>query len=608
MKVVIVTTLLCLLLNLSYGLDSNWISSIAGMNCSSYLNKQHQDVTTESSGTQFSTSNASVSSSNKVLQCQPWYLHKEGTCQQGNSYMNVLHFQPGTDQPLLLPFYCITTSQNRTRHRDVMGGCLLTTSVDKVLQYFPLPCNISELNKFMCAGLNREGQLCGRCQEGFAPPVYSYSLNCVNCSEYGYQKWLKYTAIAFGPLTLFSAAIIAFHISATSTYLHGYILFCQLFSIPTVLRLVVNSHEYNTYTNTKWFVNVYASIIGIWNLDFFRLFYEPFCLHPHMTIVQSLALDYLIALYPLLMVVITYYLVTLYSRNCKVVVCLWKPLRKILRPIFHDLDIRSTLIQSFSTLYLLSVVKVQSVSLDLLLPTPLYYADGEQSTQYYVYLAGDTPYFNSSRHFPYALLALVLSIVLVVFPTLLLLLYPCQYCQRILNKTKCNSPGLRIYLDVFHGHYKDGTENTKDYRYFAGLFLVVRVIAIVQIPIMNSYYAYIAVGLSLTLLALSVSIIHPQRCHTRYTLDSIFLSFLSIGMLFAIGDSMSTQNKIPCYFQMWFAAISSALPLLYFMMLMLYWIFLKKRIPQKVMVAMRRKLTAHFETVEHYKHLLSAVE
>ena len=124
---------------------------------------------------------------------------------------------------------------------------------------------------------------------------------------------------------------------------------------------------------------------------------------------------------------------------------------------------------------------------------------------------------------------------------------------------------------------------------------------------MNSYYAYITVGLFLTLLALSVSIIHPQKCHTQYILDSIFLPFL-IGMLFAIGDSMSTQNKIPRYFQMWFAAISSALPLLYFMMLILYWIFLKKRIPQKVMIAMRRKLTAHFETVEHYKNLLSAVE
>ena len=285
MKVVIFTVLLCLLLSMSYSLDSTWISSIAGMNCSSYLNKQHQDVTTENSVTHISTSNASVSSSNKVLQCQPWYLLKEGTCQQGDSFMNVLYFQSGMDQPQLLPFYCMTTSQNRTHHRDVMGGCLLTKSVDKAMQYFPLPCNISELNNFMCAGLNREGELCGRCQEGFAPPVYSYSLKCVNCSEYGYPNWLKYTAIAFGPLTLFSAAIIAFHISATSTYLHGYNLFCQLFSIPTILRLVLNSHGYNTYENTKWFFNVYASITGVWNLDIFRLFYEPFCLHPHMTII-----------------------------------------------------------------------------------------------------------------------------------------------------------------------------------------------------------------------------------------------------------------------------------------------------------------------------------
>ena len=109
---------------------------------------------------------------------------------------------------------------------------------------------------------------------------------------------------------------------------------------------------------------MYISIIGIWNLDFFRLMYKPFCLHQ---IIQSLALDYIIALYPLLLVAITYWLVSLYGRNCRAVVYLWRPLRKILRPISRDLDIKSTLIESFSTLYLLLVVKIQSVSLDLLL-------------------------------------------------------------------------------------------------------------------------------------------------------------------------------------------------------------------------------------------------
>ena len=580
----------------SSSLDNNWVSSIDGTNCTSYLTKEQHNRTFGSSDRPFSTIN------NTVL-CPPWYLLKGDTCQRGNDRRGMIRFSSKTNQPFLLPFYCMTTSENTTHHRDVLGGCLLTTNFKELVHFFPLPCNVSELNQFMCADTNRDGQLCGRCREGFAPPVYSYSLNCVNCSEYGYQNWLEYTAIAFGPLTLFSVAIIAFHISATSTYLHGYILFCQLLSLPSLLRLLVNGHGNNTDQNIKWFTNVYSSIIGIWNLDFFRLMYKPFCLHPKVTVIQSLALDYLIALYPLLLVAITYCLVSLYGRNCTAVVYLWRPLHKILRPISRDLDIKSTLIESFSTLYLLSVVKIQSVSLDLLLPTPLYYADGEQSSHYYVYLAGDTPYFSLSGHLPYALLALVLSVALVVIPTLLLFLYPCHCCQRILNKAHCNSPVLRTYMDVFQGHYKDGTDNSKDFRYFAGIFLVVRVVAIIQFPLLN-LFSTVTIGMSMTVFALSVAIIHPQRCHTRYILDSLYLSFFSIIMFSFIGSTiqshiLASQKLLNIFFTLFLL-----LPLIYFTLIMLYWTIRKKRIPQRIFVGVRKRAIKCLESSVEYTNLV----
>ena len=580
----------------SSSLDNNWVSSIDGTDCTSYLTKEQHNRTFGSTDRLFFTSN-------DTFLCPPWYLLKGNACQRGNDHWGMIRFLNKTNQPLMLPFYCMTTSENTTHHRDVLGGCLLTTNFKEFAHFFPLPCNVSELNQFMCADTNRDGQLCGRCREGFAPPVYSYSLNCVNCSEYGYQNWLKYTAIAFGPLTLFSVAIIAFHISATSTYLHGYILFCQLLSLPSFLRVLVNSHGYNTDQNTKWFINVYTSIVGIWNLDFFRLMYKPFCLHPQMTVIQSLALDYLIALYPLLLVAITYWLVSLYGRNCTAVVYLWRPLRKILRPISRDLDIKSTLIESFSTLYLLSVVKIQSVSLDLLLPTPLSYADGKQSSHYYVYLAGDTPYFSLNRHFPFALLALVLSVALVVIPTLLLFLYPCRCCQQILNKVNCNSSVLRTYMDVFQGHYKDGTDNSKDFRYFAGIFLVVRVVAIIQFPLLN-FFSTVTIGMSMTVLALSVAIIHPQRCHTHYILDSMYLSFVSIIIFGFIGYAIQTHTLASLKLLHIFFTLSLSLPLVYSTLTMLYWIIRKKRIPQRIFVAARKKAMKCFDSSEEYTHLV----
>ena len=31
-------------------------------------------------------------------------------------------------------------------------------------------------------------------------------------------------------------------------------------------------------------------------------------------------------------------------------------------------------------------------------------------------------------------------------------------------------------MDSFQGHYKNGTNNTRDYRYFAGMYLLIRII------------------------------------------------------------------------------------------------------------------------------------
>ena len=119
-----------------------------------------------------------------------------------------------------------------------------------------------------------------------------------------------------------------------------------------------------------------------------------------MSIVQALALDYLVALYPLVLLLIAFTLVYLHGRNQKIIVKLWKPFGLILRPCVRNLNIQTSLIESFATLFFLSAMKIQSVSLDLLSPTALYYPDGSTSSKLYLYLAGDIEYFGK-HHRPY---------------------------------------------------------------------------------------------------------------------------------------------------------------------------------------------------------------
>ena len=533
-----------------------------------------------------------IASKNKSLSksgCPPWYYQNDGQCEERNSYLNGVKFQSQTGQTWVEKYYCMTTDNNGT---DVLGGCLASIfgqSFERIS--YPLPCNVSQLNEYMCAGLNREGQLCGRCVKGFAPPVYSYSLTCVNCTDY-HLNWLKYIGVAFGPLTLFSLFICLFHINATSPYLHGFVFFCQILSSPTVLRLFLNGDGYLFVNSeaTNSFINIYLSIIGVWNLDFFSTTYKPFCLHPDMTVVQTLAINYLIALYPLVLLLAIFFLVKLYGRNVRPIVLLWKPFRALLRPCFKNLNIKSSLIESFATLYFLSVMKIQSVSVDLLAPAALHYANGAESERLYLYLAGDVEYF-SGDHLLYGLLALFLLITFALVPTLLLFLYPCHFCQRFLNKINCNSVILRTFMDVFQGNYKDGTNGTRDYRFFSGIFFCTRFFIVGSFFLLNSQFSLMFFGTITTMLGFSIAILHPQQKYIHYLLDCFILMIISLLFFSKIGASLAHSNFISDHIQNIFVLIAFNLPLLYGFGLVGYWVIIRKKIPQTFAKFVLRKGT-----------------
>ena len=59
---------------------------------------------------------------------------------------------------------------------------------------------------------------------------------------------------------------------------------------------------------------------------------------------------------------------------------------------------------------------------------------------------------------------------------MILFVYPYACFQQILNKIGLNSLTLRTFVEVFQGPFKDGTNNTRDYRYFSGCILLVPLI------------------------------------------------------------------------------------------------------------------------------------
>ena len=469
--------------------------------------------------------------------CPPWYKPtKGGSCKFGAQVGGAVTGIGTTMQTILQPLYCMTSSNVSSTGNEALGSCLLSLPDTFGAREYNLPCNISDLNDFMCSVTNREGQLCGRCREGFAPPVYSYSLTCVNCTDYS-LNWLKYLAVAFGPLTVFSVIISVFHISPASPYLHGFIFMAHIVCSPNIVRMLVQNAE-EIPSGYSWIHKVIYSLLGMWNLDFFRTVYKPFCIHPKVSVIQALAMDYLVAAYPLTLVAVTYVLVTLHTRNCWLLTKIWKPFRHIMRPILRNFNIQTSLIDSFATLFLLSSIKFQSVSSDLLLPTRLYDINGNPNSKTYLYLAGDVEYFGS-EHLPFAIIALVVLSMCVILPTLLLFLYPCRCCQQLLNRLHCNFHVLRVFMDVFLGPYKDGTDNSRDLRYFAGAFFLARVSSVLLFGYLDSLLSVTLMGLVFSILLLMMAIFQPQKSKFHYNVDCVFLFFLAVLCLIVMGGNFA---------------------------------------------------------------------
>ena len=195
----------------------------------------------------------------------------------------------------------------------VAGACFYNcengSSYDKL--YHRLPSNVSKLNEAMCGSLNQQGRLCGQCKDGYLPPVYSYDLTCRKCSPASYH-WVIYILVAFLPLTVFLLIVLWFRISATSARMNAFVTVSQIIATPANVRTVITATSHS-HPMLLGVLCTFATLYGIWNLDFFRTVIPHICLQ--VTTLQTLALDYVLAVYPMAVLAITYFLIELHACN-----------------------------------------------------------------------------------------------------------------------------------------------------------------------------------------------------------------------------------------------------------------------------------------------------
>ena len=308
--------------------------------------------------------------------------------------------------------YCITYNKNEKESQAEIGKCIYNcVNINKIdfndSVYNILSENASDSNKVLCGKeFFRDGTLCGKCKDGYFPQVYLFNLTCVKC-PHGRANWWKFVLSAFLPLTIFYFIVVFFKINANSFHLHGFIFYSQAMSLPPMTRVVLIGMRY--HSNYLNFVKCIGSLYGIWNLDFFRTFDHGICLGTDT--LQTLSLDIAVAIYSLLLMVLSYVLIDLYDHNFRLLVILRKPFQIIFSLFRRNWEIRTSVIDAFTTFFLLSNVKFMSVSFDLLVPVRVFQLSSLKDFNYtwQLYYDATIPYFGET-HLPYAILAHCLSL------------------------------------------------------------------------------------------------------------------------------------------------------------------------------------------------------
>ena len=331
-----------------------------------------------------------------------------------------------------------------------------------------LPQNPANLSKQLCfEPFHRQGVLCGQCASEYAPSMNSGSFECVKCTGTKAKLgWLFFIATKFVPLTIFFVILIVFNISLTSGPANAFIFYSQV--ITTGFGLYTISIKYQTLKS------LYVVLYDIWNLNFFDAIIPDYCLHPKMRALTVFALDYLLAFYPLILILVLYIGIQLNSHGIHLFACLCSPLHHCFSRFRRSLELKRSITDVIAAFLLLSYTKFIVVSVQLLSPMSLY-DHNNVPVATVLYIDGSVRYFHR-EHIPYVLAALIILVVFVLCPPVLLLAYPkCFTCGR--NRTGGRiQVQTQLFLDTFYGCYKDGRDGTWDFRYFAGLYFVFRIV------------------------------------------------------------------------------------------------------------------------------------
>jgi predicted outer membrane repeat protein len=477
----------------------------------------------------------------------------------------------------------------------IVGQCPYCSSFGSEL-LIQLPQNASKLSQ--CAQVNRRGELCGRCIEGYGP-VVNGDFQCVDCSSSVTKyHWFFYLLTEFLPIVIFFFIVVFLNVSATSGPANAFVFFAQV--ITTAFTVtgdgVIQIKSLANTTTAHALKDLYTIPYEIWNLNFFHPFLPKFCLSSKITTLQLLSTGYITALFPLLLVVTFYLFVYLYSRGVKPIVCLCRPLHHCFarfRGIIWNFE-RSVL-HALATFLLLSYTKFSLVSFILLTPTPLLKNTGEKD-RFVLYYDGTIDFF-SKDHAPYIIVSAIVLLTFVLLPPFVLMLPSMSHLVRLCLQKAFNYEGNLLsyqvgsvtgqFMTAFYECYKDGTgdpsgqtdNNNQDFRWFAGMYFIFRLMVFATFAFTPDWFMqYVILQFICICGLLSFSLLRPYKNDWYNRLDATIFAILSaINSLSMYNYFLAVLDKSPSVWVFSIQYLFIMCPLVYMVIFILQYLIRKYR-------------------------------
>lgn len=464
----------------------------------------------------------------------------------------------------LTPCYCLT-------HDSKIGHCQFTC----FRKSFLIADDKSSLINKQCSPFNRKGDFCSECENGTVQPAYSFSLKCVECNS-SWKNGVMYVAVAYGPLAVFVGILVVFRVSVNTVPLLGFILVAQTGSFPFQMRIAVGMMEAN-HTSPYQNIGLYilSSAYGIWNLDFFRTIIPPFCISSDWSIVEIMCLDYIIATYPSVFILLTYTIVEFYSRGYRVF-CWWRPFHWCLSRLKNGMNIKVPLVDAFGTFFSLSYAKILSTSFDILSFTQVWDQHGhtKRHAQYYG---------ASERKKEILALALIMFIVFNALPIFVLFVFSMRPAPIRGNLPDVNG-FFRPLLNTLLAPYKDGRDGTCNFRYFSVVYLMVRILLVVALLVCPTIFFQLVAAIVFLIVGMLVAVLRPYKSEIYNTIDTVLMLSLSVAYMgilsYFYAHFISPPSTTTALI---FASIACNVPLLYFCLLIAYYAIMVRRLPQKLL-------------------------